>query len=69
MRKRKNAYNRLNEEYKYLCLISQGDTFDKIKMAELIGKISFAAEYKLITLEEWEFLFSKIYKYKNNNGV
>lgn len=57
-----SAYNRLNSEYKYLCLISQGEFFDRIKMAELVGKITFAVEYKMITLEEWELLFGKIYK-------
>lgn len=59
------AYNRLCDEYKYLCLISQGDAFDRIKMAELAGKVSFAAEYRLITPEEWETLFGKIYKAVN----
>ena len=67
MTARKNAYNRLYEEYKCLCLLSQGDEFDRMKMAELTGKITFAVEHKMITPEQWETLFGKIYK--NVNGV
>lgn len=63
----RTTYNRLYEEYKCLCLISQGEAFDKFKMAELTGKINFAAEYKLINLEEWERLIGKIMK--EYNGV
>lgn len=59
------AYERLSKEYKYLCLISQGEAFDRFKMAELTGKINFAIEYKLITLEEWEILIGKIMKAYN----
>lgn len=62
MGENKNAYDRLYEEYKCLCLLSQGEAFDRIKMAELTGKITFAAEYKHITPEQWETLFGKIYK-------
>lgn len=58
----RTTYDRLYEEYKCLCLLSQGEAFDRIKMAELTGKITFAAEYKHITHEQWETLFSKIYK-------
>ena len=57
-----NAYERLCDEYRALCLISQGEAFDRLRMAELIGKVAFAVEYKLITVEEWETLFGKIYK-------
>lgn len=64
---RLTAYNRLYNEYKYLCLLSQGDAFDKFKMAELTGKINFAVEYKMITLKEWESLIGKIMK--EYNGV
>ena len=67
MGENKNAYDRLCDEYKYLCLISQGDAFDKFKMVELTGKINFAAEYRMITLEEWESLIGKIIK--EYNGV
>ena len=63
----KNAYNRLYDEYKCLCLLSQGDAFDKFKMVELTGKINFAAEYNMITFEEWERLIGKIIK--EYNGV
>lgn len=62
MEQRTDAYKRLYDEYKCLCLISQDEVFDRIRMAELIGKAAFAAEYKLITREEWETLFGKIYK-------
>lgn len=62
MGENKSAYDRLYEEYTCLCLLSQGEAFDRIKMAELVGKISFAAEYKHITPEQWETLFGKIYK-------
>lgn len=62
MGENKSTYDRLYEEYKCLCLLSQGDVYDRLKMAELTGKITFAAEYKHITPEQWETLFSKIYK-------
>ena len=62
MGQRTDAYRRLYDEYKCLCLISQGELFDRIRMAELVGKVAFAAEYELITPEEWETLFGKIYK-------
>lgn len=62
MGENKSTYDRLYEEYKCLCLLSQGEAFDRIKMAELTGKITFAAEYKHITPEQWETLFGKIYK-------
>ena len=67
MGENKNTYNRLCNEYKYLCLLSQGDAFDKFKMVELTGKINFAVEYRMITLEEWESLIGKIMK--EYNGV
>ena len=62
MGENKNTYDRLYEEYKCLCLISQGDMYDRLKMAELTGKITIAVEYNLITPEQWETLFGKIYK-------
>lgn len=62
------AYDRLNDEYKILCLISQGDMFDKMKMAELVGKITFAVEYGHITQEQWNNLFCKIYKAVNGEN-
>lgn len=62
MGENKSTYDRLYEEYKCLCLLSQGDVYDRLKMAELTGKITFAAEYKHITPEQWETLFGKIYK-------
>lgn len=63
----RTTYSRLCDEYKYLCLLSQGEAFDKFKMVELTGKINFAAEYRMITLEEWESLIGKIMK--EYNGV
>lgn len=62
-----DIYKRLSCEYKYLCLLSQGDAFDQFKMAELSGKVTFAAECRMITLEEWEDLIGKIIK--TYNGV
>ena len=67
MGENKSTYNRLYDEYKYLCLLSQGDAFDKFKMVELTGKINFAAEYNMITYKEWEILIGKIMK--EYNGV
>lgn len=59
-------FERLCMEYKTLCLISQSEPFDMFKMAELAGKVTFAAEIKLITVDEWETLFEKIMgQYKN----
>ena len=55
-------FERLYMEYKSLCLISQDELYDRLRMAELIGKVAFAAETKLITVDEWETLFGKIYK-------
>lgn len=60
MKRTATVYDRLYKEYKYLCLFSQGDIFDKIQAAELLGKVAFAAEYKMITTEEWETLFGKV---------
>ena len=62
MKERTEAYRRLCDEYKYFCLMSKDEEFDKLRRSELIGKITLAAEYKLITLEEWETLFDKIYQ-------
>lgn len=61
MKERTEVYRRLYKEYKFFCLMSRGDEFDKLKRSELIGKITLAAEYKLITFEEWQTLFGKIY--------
>lgn len=60
MKSASSVYERLHKEYLYICLFSQGDIFDKIKWAELMGKIAFAAEYKMITPAEWETLFGKV---------
>lgn len=62
MEQRESAFDRLYTEYKHLCLFSQGGKFDKFKMAEFSGKVTFAAEYRLITGDEWEFLFCKVLK-------
>lgn len=62
MKQAATIYERLYMEYRNLCLISQEDIYDRIRMAELIGKVAFAAEHKMITVEEWETLFGKIYK-------
>ena len=51
-----SVYNRLYQEYKCLCILSQDDAFDRFMFAELLGKINFAAECKLITFAEWENL-------------
>lgn len=42
--------------------------FDKMKMAELVGKITFAVEYGHITQEQWNNLFCKIYKAVNGEN-
>lgn len=54
------TYNCLKQEFNTLCLISQGDTFDKIRLCQLIGKINFAAENQMITFHEWDMLFNKV---------
>lgn len=51
-----SVYNRLYQEYKCLCIVSQDEAFDRFMFAELSGKINFAAESKLITFEEWQRL-------------
>ena len=65
-------FERLYMEYRNLCLISQSEPFDMFKMAELAGKVTFAAEINLISIDEWETLFDKImgqYKRLRYNGV
>lgn len=61
MKERTEVYRRLYKEYKFFCLMSRGDEFDKLRRSELIGKITLAAEYNLITPDEWETLFGKLY--------
>ena len=62
MKQAATVFERLYMEYRYLCLLSQEDIYDRIRMAELVGKAAFAAEHNMITVEEWEMLFGKIYK-------
>lgn len=62
MKQDATIFERLYMEYRYLCLLSQDDIYDRIRMAELVGKAAFAAEHKMITVDEWEMLFGKIYK-------
>lgn len=56
------TYKSLNNEYKTLCLLSRDEPFDTFRFCELIGKINFAAENKMIDMEEWEILFEKTAK-------
>lgn len=56
------TYNCLNNEFLTLCLISQDETFDKFKFCELMGKINFAAENHMITIDEWDNLFVRVAK-------
>lgn len=56
------TYKSLNNEYKVLCLLSKGEPFDIFRFCELIGKINFAAQHKMIDLNEWEILFKKTAK-------
>ena len=63
------AYERLQNELKHLALAYEGEEFDKLMFFAMTGKINFAAEYKLITADEWKDLFSKVLAVINTNGV
>lgn len=62
MKEESAAFTRLLREYRSFRLLARGDEFDRLKRSELIGKITIAAEYNLITIEEWETLFEKLYR-------
>lgn len=61
-------YERLKNELIHLSLAYEGDEFDKLMFFAMTGKINFAAEYKLITADEWKELFSKVLSVINTSG-
>lgn len=55
----KKAYGLLVKEVKILNLTYEGKDFDRAMATCLCGKVHFAAELGLITIQQWEELFGK----------